>query len=336
MLAKILHLLKRVCNISLKYFNEKIDIMAKRQATQHISASFHYFVKNMNNDQEAVDLGFSREEFQRLVRRIENVNPIDFGIEAETDRIKSGENIPFVSHEAISENRHFGCFEGAYYGQEYRNTRVGTIDAESLNLRKFFYLLEHRRDGKIVVGVQYTGRFGDYDGIRRCFSHLLKGNSYKVISRSFSIMRDQLGDGEPVELKLNIRRQNNRVGGAGLFSKNAVFAIRSSEYGDGFADDVREALGNVNGTVRNRKAALTRLINNGEMLDIADDDIQGCTVIVRKDGRQSTVYVLGDSSFATKFPLNVQVNLNGLPNSGETRDEMLRVLDNIITPGLRR
>lgn len=311
--------------------------LAKRHSITQISASFHYLVKrSIRGEAEAEDIGFTDNEFRRIVERIQDTSAINFNDDHEVTRIKAGENIPFIDYEQLSESTHFGCFEGAYYGQEYRNTRLGTIDAESLNLRRFHYLLDHRRDGKIVVGVQYTGNYGDYDGIRRCFQHLLRGNAHKVISRTFSSMRHEIGDGDPIELKINIRRQNNIAGGPALFSRNGVFAIRRADYGEDFADDVRNALGIVRGNAADRKTALARLINNGELLEIDDDDIEGCSLLMRQNGRQHTIYLLGDSNFATKFPLNVRVHGNGIPEPQEVKTEMLRVLRDIVTPGLRQ
>jgi len=310
--------------------------MAKRQKNTQISASFHYLVKQMNREEEPQDLGFTRQEFDRIVARIQDTRPIDFRDDNQVARIKRGENIPFLTHEAITETTHFGSFEGAYYGQEYRNTRVGTIDAESLNLRRFFYLLDYRRDGKIVIAVQYTGNYGDYDGIKRCLQHVIDGNAYKVVSRTFSSMRHEIGDGEPIELKVNIRRQNNRAGGRSLFSKNGMFAIKRADYGEDFGSDVRETLGDLRGSAGTRKTALAALINNGDLLEIDDDDIEGCSLVMRQDGRQHTIYLLGDSSFATKFAVNARVGLNGLPDQAEVRSELLRLLNDVVTPGLRQ
>ena len=309
--------------------------MAKRQAISTITASFHYLVKQQNDEQDPADLGFSDEEFLRIVERLRDTRAINFDDEAEVDRIKSGENLPFIMYQELGAHSHFGCFEGAYYGQEFRNTRVGTIDAESLNLRRFYYLIERRRDGKIIVGTQYAGNYGDYDGLRNCLKHVLRGNSYKVVSRTFSSIRHEIGDGEPTELKVVVRRQNPRLGGSNPFSTTAVVAVRKAEYGESFADDVRNSLGGVRGSSDVRRQALARLISNGELMEIDDDDIQSCTVIMRTDAGQHTVYLLGGTSFATKFPLNVRVGDNGIADAREVCGEMRRLLDDVVTPGLR-
>lgn len=309
--------------------------MAKRQRTSNISASFHYLVKQAKNDPDN-DIRFSREEFQRIVDRIRDTDPIDFDNNVEVERVKKGENIPFLHHEELSENLHFGCFEGAYYGQEYRNTRVGTIEANDLNLRRFHYLVDYRRDGKIVIGAQYAGNYGDYAGLKSCFEHILREPQHKVVSRTFSSLRHEIGEGEPIELKVGIRKQDPRLGAPNLFSKTGVIAIKRSDYGDNFGNHIRDTLvPRVRGNVANRKAALAGIIAEGQLMEIDDDDIIDCTLIMRSQGRQHTVYLLGDNSLATKFPVAAQIGYNGLPNTDQVRQEMKRILDEIVTPGLR-
>lgn len=205
--------------------------MAKKQRTNLVTASFHYFLKRPKGQPDGDELGFTAADFQRLVQRMRDVTPIDFDDDREIRRIKVGENIPLLQVTEITPNRFFGQFEGAYYGQEYRNTRLGVIDAESLNLRKFHYVIDFRRDGKIVLGVQYTGNFGDYDGIRSCFIKILQDDNYIVLPKAIASLRNEIGDGEPVELKVSIRKQNPIVGGGSIFSRSGVYAVKRSDYG---------------------------------------------------------------------------------------------------------
>lgn len=311
--------------------------MAKKQRTNQVTASFHYFLKRQRGQPDSEAQGFTAGDFQRLVTRMRDVDPIDFDDEREIRRIKSGDNIPLLRVTQITENRFFGQFEGAYYGQEYRNTRLGTIDADSLNLRKFHYVVDYRRDGKIVLGIQYIGNFGDYDGIRSCFIKILQDENHIVSPTSITSLRNEIGDGEPIELKVSLRRQNPIAGGGSIFSRSGVYAVKRSDYGDDFSRDIRESLLNrVRGTVDAKKSAIAQIMSQGDFMEVNEDDIQDCTVLVRKDGHQYTVYLLGDNSLATKFPLSVQVPQNGLLDYGQVQGEIIRILDDVITPGLRQ
>lgn len=310
--------------------------MAKRQGTPQISASFHYLIKQAKGDPNN-DIGFTGDEFARVVARLRDLAPINFTLVEEVNRVKKGENLPFLYYKELSPNCHFGRFEAAYYGRKYRNTRLGVINPEDLNLMEFHYLVDLRRDGKIIIGTQYTGNYGDYEGLKMCIEHILKSNLFNIVSRTFISVRHEIGDGEPVELKVNIRRQNDRVGGANLFSTAGVFTIRKSDYGENFALDIEQTLKPaVRGNTADRKAALALIIKQGDLMEIDDQDILGCNLIMQDGKRRHTVYLLGDSVSATKFPVNADVDYSGLPDREQVRLEMKRILDEIVTPGLRQ
>ena len=310
--------------------------MAKRQRTNQVTASFHYLVQRQRGDTDADEVGFTKQEFERLCNRLRDVTPIDFDAEAEIRRLKQGDILSILKFTQINENRIYGRFEAAYYGQEYRNTKVGTIDADSINLRTFHYIVDRRRDGKIVVGAQYLGNFGDYDGLGYSISKILQSSQSVVRSKSFTSLRHEIGRGTPVELKVTLRRPGKKLGSRSLFSRSGVFAVRGSDYGDDFGDDIRSLIPHVQGSLDARKAALAKIISQGDLMDIDDEDIAGCTVLMRQDGSQYTVYLLGDNKFSTKFPLSVNVPPNGLLDYDRVKNEMVRVLDDIVTPGLRQ
>ena len=311
--------------------------MAKKQKISQASASFHYLVKRDKDDEKGDDLSFSDAEFQKIARRIKDTSPIDLSNDAEVRRIKVGQNLQFLHHTELSPSRHFGVFEGAYYGQEFRNAKHGVIGADVLNLRQFCYLLDHRRDGKIVVGSQYTGNYGDYDGLRKCFSYILRSNQSYIVSRSITSLRHELGDGTPIELKLQIKRKNPKAGGAKLFSRSGLFTIKRSDFGETFEEEVRSTLGPISRVgAAARKSALAKLISQGDIMEIDDDDIMGCSVVVKKDGNQHTVYLLGDNEIATRIPINVSIRSNGLPTVSQVQSEMVRLLNEFVTPALRK
>ena len=310
--------------------------MAKRQRTNQVTASFHYLVKRKRGDPEGEESGFTRSEFAKLSARLHDITPIDFKNETEIRLIKQGEKIPLLKVTDISPTRIFGRFEGAYYGQEYRNTKVGTIDAESLNLRTFHYMVDHRRDGRIVIGSQYLGNYGDYDGLSYFITKILQSNESVVRSKSFTSLRHELGNGTPVELKVALNRPGRKLGSKSLFSRTGIFAVKASDYGEDFERDVKRLVPHVKGTLEARKAALAKIMSQGDLMDIDDEDIAGCTVLMRQEGHQYTVYLLGDNNLSTRFPLSVPVPSNGLLNYEQVQREITRILDDVVTPGLRR
>lgn len=104
-----------------------------------------------------------------------------------------------------------------------------------------------------------------------------------------------------------------------------------------FGRDIRDSIINrVRGTIDAKKSVIAHIMSQGDFMEVNEQDIQDCTVVVRKDGQQYTVHLLGDNNLATKFALNVQVPRNGLLNYERVQGEMVRILDDVITPGLRR
>tara|TARA_B100001778_G_scaffold332956_1_gene340388 strand:- start:862 stop:1797 length:936 start_codon:yes stop_codon:yes gene_type:complete len=308
--------------------------MAKKSRNNIVTTSFHYLVKTTRNEkdpQSPVETGFERHEFQRVVKRISDPAPLNDRDANVIERIKAGTDLPFGEHEVVDGYLHFGRFDGAYYGQQFRNNQLGIISADSLNLRPFHYLITHLRDGKILVGVTYHGQFGDYDGMSKCLMHILRGN-YNIASRTLRSLSGEIGDGVPVEIKLTYRRPDDRPERQHLFGRSGVIAIKNTEFGDDFADQVGVVADRVRGDIRRRKQILADIVNNGELLELSDDDIIGCTAVVRENGRTRTIYLLGENNFATKFLLNVQVDVNGVPRQNEVRDEMIRVLRDKIMP----
>ena len=307
--------------------------MAKRVNKNQISVSFHLLVKQLPNEddpQQPFEAPFSREDFARLLMRL-RAEPINVRDPEVIRRIKLGTDLPFSNFQEPDLGLYFGNFEGAYYGQKYRNNVHGEISADSLNLRPFNYLVTLLRDGTILVGVTYNGQFGDYDGIRKCFSYILRGN-HIVSSRTIRNLATELGEGEPVSIKVTYRRSGGRPERRSLFNRTFDIGIRNSEFGEGFDDYVRDIANRARGDVEARRRIISEIVNESEMIQVEDSDVVGCTAIVRENKRTRTVYILGENNFATKFPLNVNVNADGVPDYDQVRDQAIQVMRQHVIP----
>ncbi|MDA5555415.1 hypothetical protein [Shimia sp. MMG029] len=309
--------------------------MAKRHKSSLVTASFHYLIKTAHNEKDPgnpLEAPFTPAEFQQVVDRISTEQPLNEKDPAVVENIKSGRDLPFSGHSEIETGLHFGNFDGAYYGQQYRNNVHGVISAESLNLRPFNYLITRLRDGRILVGVTYHGQFGDYDGLRSCLTHLLGGGNYQVTSRTIKSISGELGNGVPTEIKLIYRKESERPEQRNVFGRSGIIAIKGTEYGDGFGEEIGKLARNVRGSVAQRKRVLADIVNQGELIELNEQDIIGCTALVREHGRTRTVYFLGENNFSTKFALNVSVDKNGVPDRGQIQTEMIKAMRDKILP----
>lgn len=315
----------------------KESVVAKRRRSDLITASFHYLIKTAPNEDDAdepIVAPFSVPEFQRIVARISDPAPLDETDEQVILRIKQSLDMPFGPCEEVDPGLYFGSFDGAYYGQRYRNNVLGDITADSLNLRQFFYLVTLLRDGRILIGVTYHGQFGDYDGVRRCFTHLLSGN-YQIASRTIKSLAAEIGDGEPIELKLTYRRAGDRAERRPIFGQSGVLAIRSTDAPESFRDQVSYISNRMAGDQQTRKRELAQIVREGQIIELDEDEIIGCSALIKDDGRYRTIYFLGDNNFSTKFPLRVGLDHEGMANRIEVRDEMVRILRDSVIPLLR-
>ncbi len=309
--------------------------MAKQQTSNLVTASFHYLTKVARDGDDQMserEIGFTSGEFQRIIDRISDDKELDTNDDDVVLNIKLGRDLPFRKPEIIDEYIYFGEFEGAYYGQRYRNNRVGEISADSLNLRGFHYLVTRLRDGKILIGVSYNGRWGDYEGIRQCFSYILRDTG-KIASRTVKSISDEIGDGQPVDIKLNFRKGSERPEHRGLFGRTGMIAIKATEYGADFADDVAKMARDTKGTVDDRKKSIADIVKEGGFLELDDDEIIGCSALIKeKNGRTKTIYLLGENNFATKYALDVVPDIHGVPDRTKVKSEMIRVMRDRIMP----
>jgi hypothetical protein len=142
----------------------------------------------------------------------------------------------------------------------------------------------------------------------------------------------EIGAGKPVSLKLTYRRQGDRPEHGSLFGASGVLAVRGSEFGDDFDDRVAEVAAQVQGDDRARRRALARLVNEGNILEVDADDIVGCSAVVRENGRERTIYFIGQNNFSTKFDLGLDVGEDGETDRAETQRRMIQVMRDEIIP----
>lgn len=308
--------------------------MAKRHRSQQITVAFYYLVKSMPNDDDQgspIEDGFTIGEFQRVLARLQDTTPLNDKDDEIVRQIKLGINMNFLRYEEIEPGLYFGDFEGAYYGQRIRNNVLGDIDPDSLNLRRFHYLITRLRDGKILIGVTYHGQFGDFDGLRSCIAHHLEGN-YRVASKILKSVSTEIGEGHPVSMKLAYRRKADRPEHRPLFGSTGEIAIKKADFGNDFEERVANEVRQIRGNDQERRKIIAEIVSQGDIIELDADEIIGCSAIVRQNGKYRTVYFLGENSNSTRFDLRVQVGVHGDADAIQISSEMTRVMRNEILP----
>lgn len=308
--------------------------MPKKHNHNHISASFHYLKKwreDQSNKNQNVAEAFTDEEFARVIDAVSAPRSLDIKKSDVVEKLKIGTEIPFGNYLDCGKGVHFGSFEGAYFGQRYRNNLKGEIPADSVNLREFNYILTKMRSGIILVGVTYHGLYGDYTGLWNFLRRILKGN-HKISSIAIKSVSDELGSGEPTEIKLSWRKNSDRPEHRPLFGNAGVIAIRKTDVGKGFGEHVRRIANSVSRDRSKQKKILADIVNEGSIIEVDESEIQECSAIVRQNGKNKTIYLIGQNDFATRFILDVPIKKDGMPDKRAVKDAMIHLISDKIVP----
>lgn len=148
--------------------------MPTTNTNESVSVSFHFFEKGTRQeDGHFKPSKFVKKDFDELLRKIEAQPEPNLKDHNDFDGVKSGRIVPFLELEHINDRTFFGLFRSAYWGHSFENTEKGKIAAESLNLRNFCFLLYYSESGRIYLGCQYLGNYGDYGSLGKSLLKML-------------------------------------------------------------------------------------------------------------------------------------------------------------------
>lgn len=302
----------------------------KREA---VTVSFHYLRREQREDGgELKVIPFSEAEFATLTQRLKSLKPLDLTDEDVRDRLRFRGMAPIEKVQIVNDRTVFGTYRGSYWGHAFENTERGKIPAHSINLRPFYFLLYLSESGRIYIGAQYLGQYGSYIALKNTIVHLLD-NSKGVVAHSFRLDAAAFQKVEPKEIWIQVAKQSPSLASGNVFAEGALIAFKPSERGSAFGAEVKRRLYPVLGTSKDKiQHAVAGIVKESKLLDVDDEDIRDCTIVGEVNGKRKTIYMLGQSSFASQFPLEVGVNEDGHPLPEPTKKAMLEVLsDQIIS-----
>ncbi len=221
----------------------------------------------------------------------------------------------------------FGLYRAAYWGHSYDNTAVGKIPVDSVSLRPFYFCLYLSKSGRIYIGVQYLAQFGSYEGLKRTIINLLR-NSKNIVAHSFR--RDSVGVDRLIakQVKVNISRRPSGLDNAGGFGQKAVVTFPAIRGDQEMQNQVNRNLVPVLGTDKGIvQKAVAQMLRDSELTDVADDEIEGCTVIAEVNGQQKSIQFIGTGMYPSQYPLHVGFNEDGHPTRETAQESMMKILD---------
>ena len=286
----------------------------------------------MKGDNEIPELvPVELNEFQQAMGRIASTPASDTTTREGVDALRFGSTVPVLNLAEIEENLFFGTYKGIYTGHSYENTAKGIIPHDSVSLRTFYFLAYWSKDkGRVYIGTQYLGPFGDYTGLKNTITRAF-ANRKGLEAHSFRKMSSFFQKVEAKEIAIEYMRRGVDAGAENSYRKGATVVLKRRGDKDGFAEETRRRLFSVFDSPKDKvRTAVAKILREDLLIAVQDEDILNCTVLAEVDGSDRRYHFIGDSNFATAFPVSVGMSIDGHPDPAQLQAAMRELLKNEI------
>ncbi|MGJ0394563.1 MAG: hypothetical protein ACR650_17765 [Methylocystis sp.] len=298
-----------------------------------MTVSFHYFVRlEASSDTERHVEPIRQDEFSYLTGQLSRLPRIDLNDEETINAVKYRNIVPIESFERLDDRTYFGMYKGAYWGHAYENSARGTIPADSVSLRPFYFLLYLSESGRVYLATQYLGQYGAYTALKATVQRYFREKK-GVEARSFRLQSYSASNLQPKEVRVGYSRKTKSITDSNPFTRGALITFKKQSRDDGFEEHVKETLFSLIGRPRAAiKEEICRILRDEQLIDVSDDDITDCTIVAHVNGQKKNIYLLQEGAFATQFPISVSLNSDGHPVRTQVKEAMLKLLkDEIIS-----
>jgi hypothetical protein len=307
--------------------------LAKGNSNEIVSVSFHFLQKELPRENDLPEIHpFTQHEFDALAKKIETMPVPNLKDINDLEGVKSGRLIHVEEFERRDPRCFFALHNSAYWGHSFKNSDKGKISAKSINMRPFQFLMYLSDDGKIYIGCQYLGNYGSYGEISRSMLKII-GLGGKVRAHSFRVDGEDFKNAKPTEVKIELHAKAKKIDDKNVLGSGTMVAFKKTANDETFEISVREhLLAMIGRPTADIKKAIVKIVNKNELFSVTDDDISDCKVVVRQNkGGTKTVYLFENGQFATKFHVEVDMNVDGHPLQDKARLVMYKKLaDEII------
>ena len=291
-----------------------------------MAVSFHYLQREITENGVTQVVPFTVEEYAEFVSSLEGVRALDLRDQETLEKLRMTYDAPIEKVKAVNDRLAFGVFRSSYTGHSFTNTDKGEMSANSVNLRPFHFLTYLSDSGRIYIGAQYLGQYGGWVGLWFTLRSHIK-NSASVKAYTFFTRAEQYKDAKPKEVRIHISKQSENIASPNVFEQEAVLVFKKQYKEDGFEEAVLNGIVSHLGDINKVRAAVADTISANELLDVRDEDIQDCTVLAAVGKQRKVIYMMGDGTFATRFPLDIPVTSSGHPEYEVAKSAMLKVLE---------
>lgn len=304
--------------------------MTSKFKKDDVTVSFHYFLREKKCEKnDVVDVPITQDEFNLIYSDLRTLKSADINDEAVESNIKFGNQVVIKKVEQFDQRYISGIYEGSYWGHSFNNSKKGKIPADSLNLRPFFFLLYLSNSGKVYIASQYLGNFGKYSALKKTLLNTFE-NRNEVRSRTINASFDDFDLDHAREVEVRFCKKSKDFAAANTFGNSGALAFKKESENDGFEKNAKEnflSLVKKKLKIGDRKKKIAAFLKEKELLDVDDDEIQGCKVIIQVGPKsKKVIQILDHTEFATRFHADVEFTLDGHPEYDGMKKAALELL----------
>jgi len=298
-----------------------------RKRHDAVTISYHYLVrKQVNSNGDEFIVPFTQDEFRNVYDGLFSLKSCNINDETINNKIRY-KSLAVIDKVEFENDRFVnGIYKSSYWGHSYENDQKGIIPADSLNLRKFFFSLYFSENGRIYVATQYLGNFGGYTSLKNTVISLLE-NQQQVHAISYRIDGFNIDDAVAKRVKMSYSKKASSITGANKLGNKASIAIKRERGDDEFPNEIKNRLlRNIDKPPIEKKQIIKKLLKENDLIEVDDDEIQDCEVLVSFGRFERTIHVLGQSNFASRLHVDVNMDSEGHPVYTPLKEEVKKLL----------
>jgi hypothetical protein len=128
-------------------------------------------------------------------------------------------------------------------------------------------------------------------------------------------------------VQITYSRKGTSITSANVFGKAGAISFKKKFKDDGFEGDVTQSiLAHATKPTREIQKALAELLKANDLIEVNDEDVEDCKIIALVNGKRKTIHMLDETSFATRYPLDVSLNLDGHPEYAPLKAAVIGLL----------
>ncbi len=299
--------------------------MANHRTMRDVTVSFHSFTREQGKAEDKKPVPFTQAEFDQLYTKLAGHLGLSIKDKEVSDKVRYQSQAIIDRIEKFDERYMCGLFKAAHWGHSFENSEKGEISADSLNMRRFFFLIYLSQDGRLYVACQYLGNFGGYQVLRNTIFDSL-AESKQIVARSISVMNYYFKNAIAQSVTIDFNRQSEDFAAKGTFGKMGAVTFRDPG-NEAFNTRVRQSILSVADQEHKAiKKGIADLLNSSDVMEIDEQDIANCTVLALVMGRKKKLHLLDASNFATRFPAQVDL-VDGHPVYEPLKARVLELLE---------